>query len=173
VNGPARFALALAVGLLVAQVASGTEPDGDVRLTVERQAPGADGAERFRVIVDSAATLEQCTLAFGEPDGFSLSVAGSADDGDVAPAYRTNDGVAMFEWALGPLAARAQRVVEFRVVAPPGESARTDIVVTGRRADGRAVHGAAGVSLGRVVSRGTRRHGAIEFPAAAGTGDRP
>jgi len=143
-----------------------TEPFGRVELVARWIDPPAAGeqARIIRVEIRPRVTLDGVELVAAAPSGLALRVGPAPRAVEFRELTRSERGPALSA-QLEQLTAGETLTVEFEVVADRAERGPLVISVTGQDGKGRPVREAIGVSIPHPNTGGTRRLGAIEFPA--------
>lgn len=158
----------VALMALVGGTSTGGEPDGYLSFRYERveseEETGAGGPEVVHLDVRSRVDLTDGRLTLAIPDGIGLRILNPSWQEKLRETV-ADDGSRRLEADLegfGP-SAPIRLHLEFR---PPSDGGGiVSFTVGGVTPDGRTIREATGMSVGHPGSRGTRRHGAVEYPA--------
>ena len=141
-----------------------TEPRGFVSMVPSWQEDAAvNSPPVLKMVVQPDISLENAVFQVRFPDSVLVQPSGSSA-GRFHPVEAPK-GYLAFAVDLGSLAASDLAAFEF---TPSGYESRGVIlgfILQGTTADGKGVQEAVGVPAGHPGSRGTRKFGAIEFPA--------
>ncbi len=150
--------------MAIASPGQATEPDGHVRLQVERLSESAAGLPVVRLSLHSLAPVDQATLTVRAP----LDVDARPVPAAIGAGFEelpTVSGRQAMRSALRSLGAAAV-TIDFELNLAPQSGGIVEFIVEARDANGRPIRNALGIFVGQPKTSGVRRLGAHEFPAA-------
>ena len=158
--------LLLALALAATPVRA-AEPFGHIHIqaTPIEAADESAGSPRRLIRLDlrSLVTLEEVHLTVSAPAEFSVRAVLPEDDARFGSVPAATGRRAM-RASLNRLVKAEHRRLEFEILLPPDGDGIVSFAIEGRDESGRTIRDALGLAV-REGSTGTRRAGAVEFPA--------